>query len=104
MEEFKITGRAQRRLGGIKQQGLVGIVASGNLEVLLERTEDGSEYSVEVSTVSDGFREVWNAVIEEFAERASPGGLRISINDGGAQPDVVTLRLLQGIQSMEVEL
>ncbi len=103
MEEFTIKGKAQRRLGGSKQNDLVGVVASGNLEVLLERTETDADYSVEVSTASDGFREIWDAVIQEFVDRSSPGGLRISINDGGAMPDVVTLRLLQGVQIMETE-
>lgn len=103
MEEFTIKGKAQRRLEGSRQSDLVGVVASGNLEILLERTEPGSEYSLEVSTASEGFREIWNAVIQEFVDRSSPGGLRISINDGGAQPDVVMLRLLQGVQIMEAE-
>ncbi len=103
MEEFTIKGKALRRLGGSKQSDLVGVVASGNLEVLLERTETGSDYSVEVSTASEGFRTIWDAVIQEFVDRTSPGGLRISINDGGAQPDVVTLRLLQGVQVMEAQ-
>ena len=103
MEEFTIKGKAQRRLGGSKQSDLVGVVASGNLEVLLERTEPDTFYSVEVSTASDGFRKIWDAVIQEFVDRTSPGGLRISINDGGAQPDVVTLRLLQGVQTMEAQ-
>ena len=73
------------------------------MEVLLERTDTGSDYSVEVSTASEGFRKIWDAVIQEFVDRTSPGGLRICINDGGAQPDVVTLRLLQGVQVMETQ-
>ena len=49
------------------------------------------------------FREIWEAVIQDFFERGSPGGLRFSINDGGARPDTVTLRLLQSAQLMETE-
>ena len=45
--------------------------------------------------------EVWEAVVADFVERASPGGLRISINDGGARPDTVALRLMQGVRMME---
>ncbi len=61
-----------------------------------------SECLVEVSTTVDtGFRDLWQAVIEDFFERSSPGGLRFSINDGGARPDVVTLRLMQGARLME---
>lgn len=101
MEDFKITGEAPKRFEGSRKQGLVGVVASGNLEVLFERDETGSNYSVEVKTASEGFRDIWNAVIDDFVSRTSPGGLRISINDGGAQPDVVSLRLLQGMKTME---
>jgi malonate decarboxylase delta subunit len=49
----------------------------------------------------NGFREIWEAVIKEFINRRSPGGLRFSINDGGARPDTVTLRLMQSAQLME---
>jgi malonate decarboxylase delta subunit len=48
-----------------------------------------------------GFRGIWEAVIQEFFERSSPGGLRFSINDGGARPDTVTLRLMQSARLME---
>jgi malonate decarboxylase delta subunit len=50
-----------------------------------------------------GFRAIWEAVIQEFFERSSPGGLRFSINDGGARPDTVTLRLMQSARLMETE-
>ncbi len=42
-----------------------------------------------------GFGEVWKAVVADFVERHSPGGLKFSINDGGARPDTVSLRLAQ---------
>jgi malonate decarboxylase delta subunit len=42
-------------------------------------------------------------VVAEFVERSSPGGLRISINDGGARPDTVFLRLVQGSALMEAK-
>jgi malonate decarboxylase delta subunit len=48
-----------------------------------------------------GFRGIWEAVLQEFFERSSPGGLRFSINDGGARPDTVTLRLMQSVRLME---
>jgi len=63
-----------------------------------------SECLVEVSTAIVGFRDLWQAVIEDFFVRNSPGGLRFSINDGGARPDVVTLRLTQGARLMEATL
>ena len=46
---------------------------------------------------------VMRETVAEFVERSSPGGLRISINDGGARPDTVFLRLVQGSALMEAK-
>jgi len=56
---------------------------------------------VEIKTAAEGFGDVWNAVIADFVERYSPGGLRFSINDGGARPDIVSLRLAQAARLMQ---
>jgi len=45
-----------------------------------------------------GFGEVWSAVIDDFVGRYSTGGLQFSINDGGARPDTVSLRLAQAVR------
>lgn len=91
---------AARRATGEKRHGITGVVASGNLEVLLERVLDGTRCEVNVKTPIGGFDEIWRAVVDDFIERHSPGGLRISINDGGAL-DTVSLRLAQGVRLME---
>ena len=101
MEQFQVRGTAARRAPGTRREAIVGVNASGNLEVLVERVLVDSECLVEVSTAIVGFRDLWQAVIEDFFARNSPGGLRFSINDGGARPDVVTLRLMQGARLME---
>ena len=77
------------------------MVASGNLEVLTERVLPATECSVEIKTAANGFGEVWKAVVADFVERQSPGGLKFSINDGGAHPDTVALRLAQAVRLME---
>ncbi len=100
METYKIKHRTERALAGDRADGIVGVVASGNCEALFERVLPGSDVEVEVSTAVTGFEEVWTLVVGAFVDRASPGGMRISINDGGATPDVVTLRLLQGAAMM----
>jgi malonate decarboxylase delta subunit len=74
------------------------VVASGNLEVLVERVLSGAACQVEIKTAAVGFGDVWSAVIADFVERYSPGGLKFSINDGGARPDTVSLRLAQAVQ------
>lgn len=101
MDTLEVRKDAAKRAGGHKQHGITGVVASGNLEVLLERVLDGTRCEVTVKTPVAGFDEVWRAVIDDFIERYSPGGLRVSINDGGARPDTVSLRLAQGVRLMD---
>ncbi|GGJ04846.1 malonate decarboxylase acyl carrier protein [Neoroseomonas lacus] len=103
MEQFQLQGKAVRRAGGTRRQALTGVNASGNLEILVERVLADHECMVEVTTAVAGFRGTWDAVAQDFFTRASPGGLRFSINDGGARPDTVMLRLLQSVRLMERE-
>lgn len=103
MENLKIKHTAKTRLAGKKDQAIIGVVASGNLEVLLERVLPDKHCEVDIATPVKGYDDTWKAVVAEFVERSSPGGLRISINDGGARPDTVYLRLMQGAALMEVE-
>jgi malonate decarboxylase delta subunit len=103
MEQFQVRGMATRRAPGSRRQAIIGVNASGNLEVLIERVLPDNECLVEVATAITGFRDLWQAVITEFFERSSPGGLRFSINDTGARPETVTLRLMQGLRIMEDE-
>ncbi|MCQ8242469.1 malonate decarboxylase acyl carrier protein [Rhizosaccharibacter radicis] len=101
METLSFSLRAERVLRGTGRQAIVGVVASGNLEVLAERIEDGTGCRVEVSTAAEGFGDVWKAVVGDFVERVSPGGVCFSINDGGARPDTVMLRLMQAARVLE---
>ncbi len=77
---------------------VVGVVASGNLEVMIEPTEDAT-CRITVHTPARGFDAVWSAVLGDFFERAKLGGVRISINDVGATPAVVSLRLDQAVET-----
>ena len=101
MEQFQVHGIVKRRAGGHRPHAIAGVNASGNLEVLVERVLPDSECLIEVTTAVNGFRGIWEAVIQSFIERCSPGGLRFSINDGGARPDTVTLRLMQSVRLIE---
>ncbi len=100
MEHLTFTFPAERAAGGTRAQALVGVVASGNLEVLLERVETAGNCRIEVATAAHGFKAVWEAVLGDFVARGA-GGLRVSINDGGARPDMVALRLAQGLRLIE---
>jgi malonate decarboxylase delta subunit len=101
MEDLTFQHMAGARAGGIRRSAIVGVVASGNLEVLVERVLPGAECQLEIKTAAVGFGAVWNAVVADFVERYSPGGLKFSINDGGARPDIVSLRLAQAVRLIE---
>ena len=101
MERLSFTLDAPNPAGGSKPQALVGVVASGNLEVLLERGEPAQTCRVDIATAAHGFGAVWEAVLRDFVARRPAGGLHISINDGGARPDTVALRLAQGVRLIE---
>jgi len=101
MEKLSFRLTAARSAGGSRAQAIVGVVASGNLEVLLERTSPAVTCTIEIATAAHGFGAVWDAVVRDFVARRPAGGLRISINDGGARPDTVALRLAQGVRKIE---
>ncbi len=101
MEELSLHFATRQRAAGNTQLAIVGVVASGNLEVMAERILPDTECQLEISTAAVGFGAVWQAVAADFVERHSPGGLKLSINDGGARPDTVSLRLAQVVRSME---
>lgn len=77
---------------------VVGVVASGNLEVLVEPGPAEARCRVEVATSAEGFRDIWEAVLRDFAARRPVAGLALSVNDAGATPAVVTLRLDQAVE------
>lgn len=103
MEDLSYHHTALKRADGSRKTAIVGVVASGNLEVLAERVLPDAECVLEIKTTAAGFSEVWAAVVADFVERHSPGGLRFSINDGGARPDTVSLRLAQAVRLMETD-
>ncbi|WCM86590.1 malonate decarboxylase acyl carrier protein [Acidovorax sp. NCPPB 3576] len=78
---------------------LVGVVGSGNLEVLLE-PDSGAGCSVRVETSARGFGPIWQAVLDDFHARHALAGVRIAINDMGATPAVVGLRLDQAVAEL----
>jgi malonate decarboxylase delta subunit len=82
------------RPAGVFAPVLVGVVGSGNLELMLEATPAGT-CRFEVQTSARGFGTIWEAVFTDFQERHSLAGIAITINDMGATPAVVGLRLAQ---------
>ncbi len=91
--DFHFTGR---RPAGDFAPVLVGVVGSGNLEVLLEPAP-GDGCTVRIDTSARGFGPIWQAVLDDFHARHPLAGVRISIHDMGATPAVVGLRLDQAV-------
>lgn len=87
--EFDAANPPQRRVH-------VGVVASGDLEILLE--PGGTSASVRVRTSVNGFDAVWHDVLQRFFARTALAG-RWELNDFGATPGVVALRLRQAAEA-----
>ena len=93
MERYEFRYPASER---VPRRAHVGVVGSGDLEVLLEPSEAG-EARVAIRTSVDGYGAVWKRVLDRFFERWA-GAASIEINDFGATPGMVTLRLEQAAE------
>ncbi len=80
----------------VARRAHVGVVASGNLEVLMEASVAGPS-QVQIRTSASGFGDTWNAVLAKFFARHDVA-LHVEINDFGASPPVVLLRLEQALE------
>lgn len=89
----------------IRSSAFIGVVNSGNLEVLIESVDLGGRCRVIVNTSANGFKSTWIAVLEEFFARNRFADIKVSINDFGATPAIVSLRLDQAAtEIMEKEI
>ena len=96
---YRFTGGAPLASG---QARLVGVVGSGNLEVLIEPVAQGGACTIEISTAAQGFGTIWEAVLKDFFARHPLADVRIFVNDSGATPAVVSLRLDQAVEEFSV--
>ncbi|MCL1531306.1 malonate decarboxylase acyl carrier protein [Xanthomonas nasturtii] len=96
---YRFDGQHGARAG--LEHALVGVVASGNLEVLVERVPLDGAMEIEILTAARGFGAIWQAVLDDFAARHPLRDVRISINDVGATPAVVRLRLEQAMDVLQ---
>lgn len=76
---------------------LCGVVGSGNLEILVQSGVKPGTCEICIKTAARGFGDTWRAVIGSFAASHAAGGTVIAINDMGATPAVVSLRLAQAL-------
>lgn len=76
----------------------VGAVASGDLEIVVRPRPEQETATVALRTSVDGFDVVWRRVLDRFfAEHALRA--RYEINDFGATPGMVSLRLSQALEA-----
>ncbi|AIQ17546.1 malonate decarboxylase subunit delta [Paenibacillus sp. FSL H7-0357] len=98
MEQLSFEYKATK---SVTKHAYVGVVASGDLEILLEPSKKEVSYVV-VRTSSDGFRQTWKSVLDRFFS-VNDIAANIEINDFGATPGMVSMRLLQVLEVCSVE-
>lgn len=79
------------------QRALAGVVGSGDLEVLLEPGRKGRS-TVRIQTSVDGVNHIWRAVMDHIFSDAGQPAVDLEINDFGATPAVVRLRIAQAME------
>ena len=79
------------------RRALAGVVGSGDLEVLLEPGVAG-QTTVAIATSVDGVDEIWKAVIDRIFTEEGLAAYKVEINDFGATPAVVRLRIAQAME------
>jgi malonate decarboxylase delta subunit len=97
MEQFEFNYPAKHK---VPKRAHVGVAGSGDLEVLLEPKDD-STASVRIRTSVDGFKNTWKAALDRFFGQYDRA-VHIEINDAGATPGAVFLRLQQAVEATEV--
>ena len=95
METLNFEYEAKRPL---QRRAHVGVVGSGDLEVLIEPSR-GPAADVRVRTSVDGYAPVWKQVLDRFFSRFDHAA-HVEINDFGATPGTVTLRLEQAAEEV----
>jgi malonate decarboxylase delta subunit len=84
--------------GPLTRRAHVGVVGSGDLEVLIEPSSSPT-IQVRVRTSVDGYARVWKAVLDRFFS-GFESAAKVEIKDFGATPGTVMLRLQQAAEEV----
>lgn len=76
----------------------VGVVGSGDLEILMEPSADGRAH-VSIRSSVIGSSQTWKAILDKFFSMHNVS-VSVQINDFGATPGVVSLRLEQAMEAL----
>ncbi|KWW17284.1 MULTISPECIES: malonate decarboxylase subunit delta [Peribacillus] len=93
MEKITYTFPATRKIAASAH---VGVVGSGDLEVMMEPS-DVLQAEVIIRTGIMGYQDTWKAVIHRFFTQHDFAA-KVKINDFGATPGVVAIRLAQALE------
>jgi malonate decarboxylase delta subunit len=96
METFEYDYPAANR--SVSGRSHAGVAGSGDMELLLQPAEKLQAH-VLIRTSVNGFGETWKAVMDRFFSKYD-GAVRIEINDAGATPGTVMLRLEQAVEAL----
>jgi malonate decarboxylase delta subunit len=97
MEQFKFDYPQAKR--PVTRKAHVGVVGSGDMEILMEPSKSGTAH-VTILTSVNGFGSSWREVLDRFFA-SYEGAVRVHINDAGATPGSVMLRLQQAVEVIE---
>jgi len=79
---------------------IVGVVSSGNSEVLIEKSDENI-CVCQVTTSEVGYKNIWECVINDFFSKYQLTNANVYVNDSGASPSVVSLRLDQAMEKFK---
>lgn len=85
----------------ISNRAHVGVVGSGDLEVLMEPSKDNFA-TIVIRTRFDGYKEIWKNILDEFFS-TNDVAASFEINDFGATPGMVSMRLFQALEVSQNE-
>lgn len=85
----------------ISNHAHVGVVGSGDLEILMEPSEDDFA-TVVIRTRFDGYKNIWKSILDKFFSTNNVA-VSFEINDYGATPGMVSMRLLQALEVSQNE-
>ena len=97
MERLKFDYPSAKRR--VAKRAHIGVVGSGDMEILMEPSKSGAA-QVTVLTSVNGFGASWKLVLDRFFA-SYEGAVRVHINDAGATPGSVMLRLQQAVEVIE---
>jgi malonate decarboxylase delta subunit len=93
MEHLKFDYPSAKRR--VTKKAHVGLAGSGDMEILMEPSQTGTAH-ISIQPSVNGFSSSWKAVLDRFFTKYD-GAVRIHINDAGATPGSVMLRLEQAV-------